>query len=36
MILSLPTQELYEYVNAQTGMYFPDDVHGGGTEVHLI
>lgn len=30
MILSLPTQELYEYVNAQTGMYFPDGCTRGG------
>lgn len=36
MILSLPTQELYEYVNAQTRMYFPDECKRGGTEVRSI
>lgn len=30
MILSLPTQELYEYVNVQTMMYFPDKCTRGG------
>lgn len=36
MILSLPSHELFEYVNSQANTYFPDKSTLGGTSERLI